>query len=77
MISYNLKLTVLFVFGLMFSVQAQETIPTAGAEASGGGGAISYTVGQLVYTTYANANYSVAHGVHQGYEISTLSVFYD
>ncbi len=71
---YNLKLTALFVFGLLFLAQAQETIPATGGEASGSGGAISYTVGQLIYTTYETTNYSVAHGVHQGYEISTLGV---
>ncbi len=74
MISKQIKLTILFVFGLTFSAQAQQTIPTTGGDASGSGGTISYTVGQIVYTTNSNANYSVTHGVQQVYEISTLGV---
>lgn len=70
----KIKLTVLFVFGLLFLVQAQQTIPAAGGEASGSGGTISYTVGQLVYTTNTGTNNSLAQGVQQVYEISALGV---
>ncbi len=42
---YNFKLSVLFVFGLIFLAQAQQAIPAAGGDASGSGGTISYTVG--------------------------------
>lgn len=74
MILDNFKTTVLFVFGLIFLAQAQQTIPATGGDASGSGGSISYTIGQLVYTTNTGANNSLTQGVQQVYEISTLGV---
>lgn len=59
-------------FGLV-SLQAQEAILSAGGDASGSGGSISCSVGQLVYTTNTASNgYSVAEGVQQPYEISVI-----
>ena len=56
-----------------FSVAyAQQAVPASGGNAVGSGGSSSYTVGQLVYTTNAGANGSVAQGIQQPYEISTL-----
>jgi len=49
----------------------QEAIPATGSEATGSGGTVSYTVGQVVYTTNTGTNASVAQGVQQPYEIST------
>ena len=72
MIIKQIKLTILFVLGLVFLVQAQQTIPAAGHDISGSGGSVSYTIGQLVYTTNIGANNSLAQGVQQVYEISTL-----
>jgi hypothetical protein len=46
----KLNLTLIFLCVLQLSY-AQETIPSTGGNASGTGGASSYTVGQLVYTT--------------------------
>ena len=50
---------------------SQEAIPAAGGDASGLGGTLSFTVGQLVYTSNSASNGSVAEGVQQPYEIST------
>ena len=50
---------------------SQEAIPASGGDASGVGGTLSYTVGQLVYTNNSGNNGSVAQGVQQPYEIST------
>lgn len=50
---------------------SQEAIPSSGGDASGVGGTLSYTVGQLVYTNNSGSNGSVAQGVQQPYEIST------
>jgi len=55
------------------SLQAQETIPATGGVAIGSGGAASYSVGQLVYTTNEGANGSVAQGVQQPFEISVVT----
>ena len=68
------KWCVLLLLGFLFSgLQAQETIPAAGGDASGSGGTVSYSIGQLVYTTYTGTNGSVAQGVQQPFEISVIS----
>lgn len=55
------------------SAQAQTALPTAGGEASGSGGTVSYTVGQVAYTTISSDDHGVAQGVQQPYEISVLT----
>jgi hypothetical protein len=62
----------LVIIGLS-GIQAQETIPASGGEASGSGGSASYSVGQVVYTTNLGTSGSVAQGVQQPYEISIVS----
>ena len=52
---------------------AQEAIPAAGANASGSNGSVSYTIGQVVYTTEFGPNGSEAKGVQQPYEISIIT----
>ena len=68
----KLKLTLLF-FSILQLSHAQETIPSTGGNASGTGGATSYTVGQLVYTTNISTTGSVSQGVQQAFEFQTLS----
>lgn len=63
---------ILLSFGLI-ELKAQETIPAVGGNASGSGGTASYTIGQLIYTTNAGTNGSVAQGIQQPYEISVVS----
>ncbi|MCD4681211.1 MAG: T9SS type A sorting domain-containing protein [Bacteroidales bacterium] len=63
--------TILLGFGLT-GLQAQETIPATGGDASGSGGSVSYTVGQFVYSTYTGTNGYEAQGVQQPYEISEV-----
>lgn len=67
-----LSIVFLFIVGLT-SLQAQETIPASGGNATGAGGSVSYTVGQVVYTTNVGADGSVAQGVQQPYEISVVT----
>jgi hypothetical protein len=54
-------------------LQAQESINTTGGDVSGSGGAVAYSVGQIVYSTNIGANGSVAQGVQQPYEISVVT----
>jgi hypothetical protein len=54
------------------TIQAQNTIPATGGNASGVGGSASYTVGQIAYDTNTGTNGSVAEGVQQPYEISVV-----
>jgi len=64
---------VLTLFVAIISTKAQEAVITAGGEASGGGGSVSYTVGQTVYTTETGTNgNSIAQGVQQPFEISVV-----
>jgi len=52
------------------TANAQEAIPATGGNASGNGGSVSYSVGQIMYTTNTGTHGSVAQGVQQPYEIS-------
>lgn len=69
-----LKLLIAFcLIANVTTIQAQNAIPATGGNASGSGGTSDYTVGQVVYTTNSGTNGSVAQGVQQPYEISTVT----
>jgi hypothetical protein len=57
------------VFGIG-NLNAQATTLGAGGEASGAGGTMSYSVGQVVYTSKSDGVYTISEGVQQPYEIS-------
>ena len=70
----KLKLSAVLLLGLgLTGLQAQESVNAAGGNASGSGGSASYSVGQVVYTTYTGTNGSVSQGVQQPYEISEVT----
>ena len=60
-------LTVVCLFGLAQIFQAQNIIPASGGNATGSGGTVSYTVGQIVYVTDTGNTGSVIQGVQQPY----------
>jgi hypothetical protein len=67
----------LLAFLLSFSVQAQtshQVLSATGGDASGSGGTVAYSVGQIVYTTSTGTTGSVAQGVEQAYEISSVGI---
>ncbi len=67
----RLKMCVFLLSGLSLAVlQAQEAIPASGGDAAGNGGSVSYSVGQMVYTTHSGTTGTLAQGVQQGYEIT-------
>ena len=70
----RLILFTIFILGLVQTtgLQAQEAIPASGSIASGSGGSVSYTIGQLFFNTGTGINGSVAEGVQQPYEISVM-----
>lgn len=68
----NNTFLLLFFSLLAFQLQAQESISTSGGNATGTGGSVSYSVGQIFYKTNNDANGSVAGGVQQPYEISVV-----
>lgn len=60
--------------GLLWAglAQAQESANASGGDAIGSGGTVSYSVGQVVYTTNTGSAGSLAQGVQHAYEIFTL-----
>ena len=69
----RVKLSAVLLLGLgLTGLQAQESVNATGGNASGSGGTVAYSVGQVVYTTNTGANGSVAQGVQQPFEISVV-----
>lgn len=71
-----IKMLIAFcLFGYGPAILAQSTVASAGGDASGDGGSVSYTVGQIVYTTSSGPDGSVLQGVQQPYEIWIITGF--
>ncbi|NHM00852.1 T9SS type A sorting domain-containing protein [Flavobacterium difficile] len=69
----NTKPVALLLLGFgLTTVQAQQAPNTSGGDASGSGGSVAYTVGQVGYTTQTGTTGSVAQGVQQPFEISIV-----
>jgi hypothetical protein len=69
---FKLSLVLLLVLGLT-GLKAQQSLNTTGGNASGNGGSVSYSVGQVFFTTTKNANGMVARGVQQPFEILIIT----
>ena len=67
----KIKLSILLL-GLGLPAQAQQATTATGENASGSGGNLTYSVGQIVYTTNTGTTGSVAQGIQQPYEISIV-----
>jgi len=70
-LSVGISILFLFVFS-QSNIQAQQATTTSGGNATGSGGSVSYTLGQMVYSTNSGTNGSIAEGVQQPYEISVV-----
>jgi len=68
----KIKLSALLLLGFGLTAQAQQANPATGGDATGTGGSVAYSVGQIVYTTHTGTTGSVAQGVQQPYEISVV-----
>ena len=58
----------LFLFAvclLQFSLSAQTTVNATGGEATGGNVQMSYSIGEVVYTTASNTSYVLTQGEQQ------------
>jgi hypothetical protein len=55
------------------TINSQEAIPSSGGEGKGISGTVSYSVGQLVYTTNSSSNGKLKQGVQQGIELFALN----
>ena len=70
----RLKLSAILLLGLgLTGLQAQTAVPATGGNATGDGGKVSYSVGQVVFTTNKGTNGSLAQGVQQPFEISVVT----
>lgn len=69
----KLVLFSLLLFGVT-AIMAQKTVPATGGEATGSGGTVSYTVGQVAYQTNSETSGTVSEGVQQPYEIFITSI---
>jgi hypothetical protein len=56
------------------ALNGQEAVVPAGGNASGSGGTVSFTAGQVFYLFHSGASGSVSQGVQQPYEIYTVGV---
>jgi hypothetical protein len=69
------KTLVLLALGMLRAdLNAQESITSCGGDASGSGGYVAYSIGQVIYTNNNSANGSVAQGVQHAYEIYSVGI---
>ncbi len=52
---------------LQFSLSAQTTVNATGGEATGGNVQMSFSIGEVVYTTVSNSTYAITQGEQQPY----------
>jgi len=69
----SILLSALSFFTCGITIRAQNAIPATGGNAAGGGGSVSYSVGQVFYTKSTGSNGTVSQGVQQPYEISIVT----
>jgi hypothetical protein len=69
----NTYLLILALYSLSLNLTAQNNTVSAGGDAEGSNGSISFTVGQVVYTSAEGSNGSVNQGVQQPYDIDIIT----
>jgi hypothetical protein len=57
----------------LFTASAQESVNAAGGNASGNGGSVSYSIGQVFYQAHEGEGGTVTEGVQQPYEIFVIT----
>jgi len=55
-------------------LMAQNNTVASGADVSGSGGSVSYTVGQIEYETLSSSAGTITQGIQQPYEIWSVSI---
>ena len=70
---FKIGVLIILICGLN-TINAQQAMVSTGGNASGSGGMISYSIGQIDYTTNLSSSWSVAQGVQQSYEISSIGI---
>ena len=67
-------LSLLFFVVSSVTLSAQSDIVPTGGTATGNGGTVTYTVGQIAVQTYSNGTFTISEGVQQPYEIQTIGI---
>lgn len=70
---YYLYLIFLILNSFSITIRAQNAISTTGGNVTGNGGSVSYTIGQILYSTLSGTNGTVVQGVQQPFEISVVT----
>ena len=71
----RLKLSAVLLLGLgLTGLQAQTSVNAAGGKATGGGGTVAYSVGQVVYTSNKGSGGTIDQGVQHAYEIFPVGI---
>ena len=70
----QMKKIILYLFLILVAIEAnaQSNVVTSGGTASGSGGTLSYTIGQIDYQTVSGSSGSLSQGVQQPFEIASL-----
>jgi hypothetical protein len=63
---------IIAIYGVTFCY-AQQAMSTAGGEAAGANGSVSFTVGQTNYNTFLSSSGSVMQGVQQPFDIYVVA----
>ena len=61
------------LFGLSTNLNAQNNTVSAGGDAQGSNGSVSFSIGQVVYTSANASNGSVNQGVQQPYDFEIIT----
>ena len=66
----------LLAAGLLWAglAQSQESANASGGDATGSGGTVAYSVGQVVYTSNTSSSGTVDQGVQHAFEIYTVGI---
>lgn len=73
-----MKKSVVFIFALwlvtMQTINAQSDIVPLGGTATGNGGTVTYTIGQVAVQANSDGGTTISEGVQQPYEIQTIGI---
>jgi hypothetical protein len=70
------SILLLFLF-ISLNLFSQNSTLSSGGQATGTGGSVSYSVGQIAYSSLSGTNGSLIQGVQQPYEISIITSIND
>ena len=73
-----MKKTIVFFFALwmmaMQTIEAQSDVVPMGGTATGDGGTVTYTIGQIAVQSYEESGVIISEGVQQPYEIQIIGI---